>query len=280
MRTFRTFFACVLCAVALVSCGNSPRKEARDYDNSHHPYANYCGNKIRFNALLYWDPAVEEGHVEFDEQAIAFFKDLTVGDGFKVDVTTTLDGYSLEELQKYSVIVALNAQPSGKARKVFEDYMENGGGWLGFHASAYNDKNTDWPWFVKFIGGGAFYANTWPPQPGLVEVENRSHDVTKNLPAEFVVPKSEFYQWEPQPGANPDIEVLLSLSQKNFPMGLKDVNYGGEWPIVWTNRKYRMVYLNVGHGNETFTSPAQNLLIVNALRWVVSKDPSGNPFDK
>jgi hypothetical protein len=51
--------------------------------------------------------------------------------------------------------------------------MENGGGWVGFHVAAYNDKNTNWPWFVDFLGGGVFYCNNWPPQPVLVKLTMR-----------------------------------------------------------------------------------------------------------
>ena len=39
-----------------------------------------------------------------------------------------------------------------------------------------------------------------------------------------------------------------------------------------------MIYLNMGHGDEEFIDGTQNLLLVNAFRWVVSKDKSGNPF--
>lgn len=48
-------------------------------------------------------------------------------------------------------------------RAAFEQYMEHGGGWLGFHIAAYNDSDTRWPWFVRFLGGGVFYGNNWPP---------------------------------------------------------------------------------------------------------------------
>ena len=49
--------------------------------------------------------------------------------------------------------------------------------------------------------------------------------------------------------------------------------------MVWTNRNYRMLYINMGHGDEQFTDATEKLLFVNALRWVVSRDPAGNPFD-
>lgn len=242
--------------------------------------ANYA-KAPRFKALIYYTQHAEEAHVQFAEQATTFFKKLNYGDGFVLDITTDFSKYPYEKLKEYNVIIMLNTSPNTKAeRDAFEQYMENGGGWVGFHAAAYNDKNTHWPWFVKFIGGGVFYCNNWPPQPVLVEVDNEEHPVTKNLPASFVAPASEWYQWTPSPRQNKDVEVLLSLSPKNYPLGIKDVVNFGDFPIVWSNKNYRMIYLNMGHGDEEFIDGTQNLLLVNAFRWVVSKDKSGNPFLK
>lgn len=242
--------------------------------------ANYA-KAPRFKALIYYTQHAEEAHVQFAEQATTFFKKLNYGDGFVLDITTDFSKYPYEKLKEYNVIIMLNTSPNTKAeRDAFEQYMENGGGWVGFHAAAYNDKNTHWPWFVKFLGGGVFYCNNWPPQPVLVEVDNEEHPVTKNMPASFVAPASEWYQWTPSPRQNKDVEVLLSLSPKNYPLGIKDVVNFGDFPIVWSNKNYRMIYLNMGHGDEEFIDGTQNLLLVNAFRWVVSKDKSGNPFLK
>ena len=242
--------------------------------------ANYA-KAPRFKALIYYTQHAEEAHVQFAEQATTFFKKLNYGDGFVLDITTDFSKYPYEKLKEYNVIIMLNTSPNTKAeRNAFEQYMENGGGWVGFHAAAYNDKNTHWPWFVKFLGGGVFYCNNWPPQPVLVEVDNEEHPVTKNLPASFVAPASEWYQWTPSPRQNKDVEVLLSLSPKNYPLGIKDVVNFGDFPIVWSNKNYRMIYLNMGHGDEEFIDGTQNLLLVNAFRWGGSKDKSGNPFLK
>lgn len=231
-----------------------------------YPPADYAGNRIRFKALIYYTDYAEEAHVQFSHQLIAFMEKLTVGNGFVVDTTTSL---ASRKLADYDLVIWSNAAPqSARERELFREYMENGGGWIGFHAAAYNDRDTKWPWFLQFIGGGVFKCNNWPPQPALVLTDTQEHPVTRNLPQEFVIPASEYYQWAPEPRQNPDIEVLLSLSPKNYPIGLKDIVYGGDWPLVWTNRKYRMIYLNMGHGDEEFTDATQNLLFINALRWI------------
>lgn len=247
-------------------------------DNSYP--ANYAKNP-RFKALLYFDPYAEPAHVDFARQSIEFFHRLTYGEGFMLDTTTTLADYPYGRLKEYSVVIAVNASPvSDSERAEFEKYMESGGGWLGFHASAYNDAHTGWPWLVEFLGGGQFYCNNWPPQPALIQLDTTSSPVTRNLPSEFVAPESEWYEWMPSPRSNPDVEIFATLSPRNFPMGIKDVLTGGDLPVAWHNRRYRMVYLNYGHGDREYTDATQNLLTINAFRYVVSLDPAGNPFEK
>lgn len=251
------------------------------YAQQEGEYAANYATSPRFKALFYWEPGAEEAHVQFDKQAIEFFHKLSYGNGWIMDVTTSLADYPYERLSEYSIVVSLNAAPADKAqREAFEKYMENGGGWMGFHASAYNDRNTHWPWLNRFLGCGQFYCNNWPPQPALVECDQPQHEVTRTLPMQFVAPPSEFYQWQPSPRKNSDVEVLVSISQKMYPFGLKDVVKFGDFPIVWTNKNYRMIYLNMGHGDEGFIDATQQLLFVNAFRWVVSRDPKGDPFKK
>ncbi len=242
--------------------------------------ANYA-SAPRFKALVYYTQHAEEAHVVFAEQAVEFFKRLNYGNGYILEVTTDLSAYPYDKLKEYDVLVMLNAAPNSiPERTAFEQYMENGGGWVGFHSAAYNDKNTHWPWYVKFLGGGVFYCNNWPPQPAQVIVDKSDHPIMKNLPESFIVPESEWYQWNPSPRENKDVEVLLSLSPDNYPMGIKDVVNFGDFPIVWTNKNYRMIYLNMGHGDDEFTDATQKLLFINAFRWVLSVDKKGDPFKK
>lgn len=248
------------------------------HDPSAYP-ANYA-RAPRFHALLYYSTQVEPAHLEMAEDAIKYFKGLTVGDGWTLTIATSLQPY-IDNLDQFDVIIAVNAQPGAPdEREAFQKYMESGGGWLGFHAAAYNDRNINWPWFNEFLGCGTFYCNSWPPQPALLAVDVTNHPVTKNLPVKFVAPENEWYQWNPSPCDNPNVEVLLSVDASNYPLGLKDVVSFGDYPVVWTNRNYRMIYLNMGHGDREFTDATQNLLVVNAFRWIVSQNPKGNPFLK
>jgi type 1 glutamine amidotransferase len=57
----------------------------------------------------------------------------------------------------------------------------------------------------------------------------------------------------------------------NYPLGLKDIIRGGDLPVVWTNTKYKMIYMNMGHGDKIFTSPTQNLLFEDSLLWLAKR---------
>lgn len=241
--------------------------------------ANYA-REPRFNALFCYDPNAEWAHVEFDKEALGLFHRLSYGEGYTYRVATSMQGMTIDSLRAYDVIVWLNYSPRPDEREAFEQYMEQGGGWMGFHASAYNDSKTHWPWLNGFLGCGPFLCNNWPPQPVLVECDTQEHPVTRSLPREYVAPASEFYQWDPSPRLDPDVEVLQTLSPRNYPLGIKDVVMWGDFPVVWTNHRYRMVYLNTGHGKESLADATQTLLIVNAFRWVVSQSPGGDPFMK
>ena len=263
----------------LASCASGPQKNTSATESEGYP-GNYA-KEPRFKALVLYSTTAETAHVQFGEQTVDFFERLNYGDGYYLDITTDFSGYDYDRLKEYSVVVMVNTAPgTAEERAAFEKYMENGGGWVGFHAAAYNDIRTGWPWFNEFLGCGKFLCNNWPPQPALLDVEVKDHPVTKNLPESFVAPASEWYMWEESPRLNENVEILLSLSPKNYPIGIKDVISFGDFPVVWTNTKYRMIYLNMGHGDVEYLDAEQNLLFVNAFRWIVSRDPSGDPFLK
>jgi uncharacterized protein len=235
----------------------------------------------RFKVLAFYSTTVEKAHVDFANDAIQFFKELTVGNGFVFDTTSNMTDLNDEKIKDYQLLVWINDFPhNGAERAAFEKYMDNGGGWLGFHVAGYNDKTTKWPWFVNFLGGAVFYNNNWPPLPAKLTVDDTSHPVTKAIPSTFISPVGEWYQWKPGPRENKKVKVLVSLSPENFPMGIKHIIADGDMPVVWTNTDYRMIYLNMGHGPHILSDATQNKLVINAFRWVISSDKKGNVIDK
>lgn len=227
------------------------------------------GQQGRFNVLAFYSTDVEKDHVMFAEQARKFFAAGAKMHGYDFAATANWDDLNETRLKNVRVVMWLDDFPHTAAqRDAFEQYMKNGGGWLGFHIAAFNDEGTHWPWFVDFLGGAVFYGNNWPPLPALLDVDDKSSPVTKHLPAQFTSPTNEWYIWQPSPRLSKDVKVLLTLDKSNYPLGLKDTIKGGDVPVMWTNTRYRMIYMNMGHGDKIFDNAVQNRLFEDALQWL------------
>ncbi len=219
-----------------------------------------------FHVVAFYSPTAEPDHVQFAEGALQFFSALAARNNFTFDSTTDWANLNASYLKSYQVVVWLNESPSDpQQRLAFQHYMESGGAWLGFHAAGYNDKDTNWPWFVDFLGGAVFHINSWPPLPARLVMDDRAHPATANLPEAYAAPANEWYVWKPSPRLNKDVRVLVTFDSSNYPLGLKDVLTGGDLPVVWTNTKYKMIYMNMGHGDKIFTDPTQNKLFEDAI---------------
>ena len=222
-----------------------------------------------FRVLAFYTTTVERDHVDFAEDAIKYFKTLSSEKNFTFDTTTNWANMNKTFLSPYQVVLWINEFPhTEEQRRAFEIYMEHGGAWLGFHVSGYNDKDTHWPWFVDFMGGAVFRNNNWPPLAAKLRVDNRKHPVTKHMPASFTSPINEWYQWKPSPRLNKDVVVLVTLDSSNYPLGKKNLLREGDVPVVWTNTRYKMLYMNMGHGDKVLTDPLQNRMIADALMWL------------
>src|SRR5271155_2697590 len=227
------------------------------------------GQKARFQVIAFYSASAEPDHVRFAEDALKFFSALATRDDFTFDSTDDWANLNASYLKKYQVVIWLNDAPTNaEQRLAFQQSIEAGGAWLGFHAAGYNDKDTNWPWFVDFLGGGVFHINSWPPLPAKLVIDDRTHPVTRGIPDAYESPANEWYVWKPSPRLNKDVRVLVTFDPSNYPLGLKDVLTGSDLPVVWTNTKYKMIYMNMGHGDKIFTSPIQNKLIENAANWL------------
>jgi len=232
----------------------------------------------QFRAIAFYSADTETDHVLFAQDALKFFGSLAEKHNFVFDSTTDWKNLNEAHLKNYRLVVWLNGSPSDPAQRLaFQKYMESGGAWLGFHAAAYNDKDTGWPWYVDFLGGAVFDTNSWPPLPAKLLVDDRSHPATASLPNSFLSPQNEWYIWRPDPRLSKSVQVLLTLDPADYPLGLKDILTGGDLPVVWSNTKYRMLYLNMGHGDKIFSNETQNKLFENSILWLGGETPVPGP---
>lgn len=160
---------------------------------------------------------------------------------------------------------------------------------MGFHFAGFaltpSDFPQNWDWYHnEFLGAGSYLGNTWRPTSAILRVEDRNHPATKHLPNRFTSAPSEWYKWTIDLRTNPNIKILLSIDSASFPLGtgpkLYEIWHSGYYPVVWTNKNYKMIYFNMGHNDmdyenktnkqlsSTFQSSIQNKLIMDALFWL------------
>ena len=223
--------------------------------------------------LLFFSLNVEADHMLFATDAIRHFAEAADRHDFRVEATSNWADMNDENLKQYKLIVCLNNLPPAAQQEAFQRYMETGGAWLGFHFAGFNMTTSRWTWFRQFLGGAAFGASSWPPLPARMVVDDPESPVTKGLPKSFVSPVNEWYSWRPSPRLDKNVRVLLSLDPSQFPLGIKGMitQKDPDVPVVWTNTNFKMLYMNIGHGDKIFTSPIQNKLIENGLLWLLGK---------
>jgi len=244
----------------------------------------------RFNVLAFYTGRNDLAHVSFVQEANRWFPEIARTHNFGYESTTDWTRLNADALKAFQVVVFLDTRPEGSAqRDAFRQYMENGGAWLGFHFSAFaltpSDYPQDWEWYHnQFLGSGQYVSNTWRPTSAILRVEAPDHPIVNGLPRTFRSAPNEWYRWEHDLRKNPDIRVLLSIDPSSFPLGTgpkaHEIWHSGDYPVVWTNTRYRMVYMNMGHNDmdyehktnrqlsSTFAEPTQNELIVRALTWL------------
>lgn len=245
-----------------------------------------------FTVLAFHNPQNGDGaHVAFDRHAIDWFTEQAPTHGFTFQATTDWNRLSSLSTKDADVVVFLDDAPQSAAQHAgFRSYMEKGGGWLGFHVAAFNMNPPAYAsWYHDtFLGTGDFTVNSWGPTAETLRIDDRHHPVTAGLGERIASPASEWYAWEKDLRANSHIDVLASLDPSTFPVG-DNTNpdkpwerwAGGDFPIVWSNSDYRMVYANFGHElmtpdyrtpkSSTFDSAQQNTLILNALAYVAGR---------
>lgn len=246
----------------------------------------------KFKVIAFFTGKNDMAHVSYVKEANQWFPEMAKKYHFEYDTTSNWNNMNTNFLAKYQVVLFLDTRPEDLAqRKAFEDYMKNGGAWMGFHFSAFaltpSAYSQNWNWYHdEFLGSGQYSGNTWRPTSAILAV-NAKHDATKNLPKTFKSQPNEWYKWEKNLRANPNITVLLSVDSTSFPLGTgpkaHEIWHQGDYPVAWTNKNYKMIYVNMGHNDmdyehkhgkdvktlsNTFDNEQQNQFIIDGLLWL------------
>jgi hypothetical protein len=246
--------------------------------------------KPKFKVIGFYTGLNDPAHISFVHEANRWFSEAAKKYRFSYDSTNNWNNLNRNFLDNYNIVIFLDTRPDKpEQRAAFEQYMKRGGAWIGFHFAAFaltsSEFPQNWDWYHnEFLGAGQYKGNTWKPTSAILKVEQVRHPVTKNMPATFKSSPNEWYSWQNDLRKDPDITVLLSIDPDSFPLGTgpkaREIWHSGDYPVVWTNKKYRMLYINMGHNDmgyegktnkelsHTFDNPIQNKLVIDALKWL------------
>jgi len=245
----------------------------------------YSNREKKFRVIAFYTAKNDLAHISFVHEANQWLPAMGKKYGFTYDSTNDWKNMNAEFLSNYDLIIFLDTRPEDSLQRVaFENYMEKGGAWMGFHFAAFaltpSAYPKNWKWYhEKFLGSGEYASNTWRPTSAVLRVENQNF-----IHSDFVTFRSapnEWYRWENDLRKNPDIEIIASIDSSSFPLGTgpkqHEIWRSGYYPVVWRNKNYRMVYFNMGHNDmdyegrtnkqlsSTFSSAAQDSLIIHAM---------------
>lgn len=257
---------------------------------SCHTAKSGAGDQPDFRVLAFYTAKNDRAHISFVHEANRWLETMASQHHFSYDSTNDWTRLNADTLRKYQLILFLDTRPEApEQRQAFREYMEKRGAWMGFHFAAFaltpSAYEQNWDWYHReFLGSDQYKSNTWRPTSAVLRIEAPKHPALRGLPLTFKSSPNEWYRWEGDLRSDPNIQVLLSVDPSSFPLGTgpkpHEIWHSGDYPVVWTNRNYRMIYFNMGHNDidyeggtnaelsSSFSESAQQQLILQALLWL------------
>ena len=169
--------------------------------------------------------------------------------GFIVEATENAALFNSENLQKFEVIIFLSTTGdvlSIEQQNAFEQYIHNGGGFVGIHAAS--DTEYDWPWYGKLVG--AYFDSHPEIQTATIQVTDQNHISTKHL-SKFWERTDEWYNYNKNPRGQ--VHVLATLDESSYSGG----NMENDHPIAWMHEFHggRSWYTGGGHTEASYAEP-------------------------
>jgi len=205
---------------------------------------------------------------------IAALKELGGPAGITVDATEEAGQFTTANLAKYDAVVFLSTTGdvlNADQQKAFENYVANGGGYMGIHAAA--DTEYDW----EFYGGlvGAYFESHPAIQKATVRVENHDHPATAHL-GDAWERTDEWYNYRTNP--RDKARVLATLDETTYQGGTMK----GDHPIAWCQNYGggRSFYTGGGHTKESYAEEAFRAHLLGGLQYATGQTKADCKPDK
>lgn len=197
--------------------------------------------------------------------------------GWGVVVTGSGGAFNAETLAQFDLVVWNNN--SGDVltlsqRQAFEDYITNGGGFLGIHGSG-GDSIYYWSWYANELLGAQFIGHPMDPQfqSAAVQIETTPSGIGEQLKPGWTM-KDEWYSFASS-SRDSGASVVATLDESTYAPGQR-LSMGDDHPIVWTRcvDNGRAFYTAIGHRSEVYHVPENLVLLRDALRWAAGQGAS------
>ncbi|MBC8155369.1 MAG: ThuA domain-containing protein [Bacteroidetes bacterium] len=183
---------------------------------------------------------------------------------FRVDTTEDASVFSLANLKKYKTVVFLSTTGNvldSVQQIAFEQYIKQGGGYVGVHAAA--DTEYNWPWYNQLCG--AYFLSHPKQQNAEIEVVDKKFIATTMLPDRW----KRFDEWYSYKSIADGISVLAKLDEKTYEGGKNGDNH----PIAWY-RNYdggRSFYTGLGHTDESYKEDLFMQHLLGGIKWAMGR---------
>ena len=198
-------------------------------------------------------------------KGVKTLRELGRENGFIVLQTETAEDFNPENLKNYKLVVFLSTTQdvlNATQEKAFENYIKNGGAFMGIHAAT--DTEYDWYWYGQ-LAGGYFESHPKGTPTAKIKVTNKEHPSTTHLP-DIWERTDEWYNFK---NLNPNVTVLMNLDETTYEGGTNGENH----PIAWYHEFEggRAFYTGGGHTEASFDEPNFRQHLLGAMEWCLGR---------
>ncbi|HEY1216303.1 MAG TPA: ThuA domain-containing protein, partial [Bryobacteraceae bacterium] len=134
-------------------------------------------------------------HLKMIAAARPFFEQMAAEEPFQLDFTDDTSQINPANRARYQVFVMLQLAPfdmSYAQQDALQQFVEKGNGFVGIHAAGltghqFHPNDKYWQWFEHLMGN-VIYSPHPAYQHATMVVEDRSHPITRHLPARIDIP--------------------------------------------------------------------------------------------
>lgn len=198
------------------------------------------------------------------EKGVQTLTKLGASNNFRITHTEDSLAFHPKNLKKYSLVLFLNTTGDilGEDQQTaFEEYIQNGGSFLGVHAAT--DTEYEWPWYGKMVG--AYFSGHPDRQEATLDIFITNHSSTRHLGATW----RHFDEWYNFKDINPNLQVLLKLDEKSYKGGTN----GDYHPMAWFHEYDggRAFYTGLGHTDAAYDDADFKQHLLGGIEWCLGR---------